>query len=117
MVVTTLGEKNTMSAQQIIVLITVPSKDVGLKIARILVENGLAACVNLLPGIRSVYRWEGSIAEDEELLLIVKTKQSLFETLSDTVTQNHPYDVPEVIALPIVTGLKEYLSWMDEETI
>lgn len=114
---TTLGEKNAMLPQQIVVLITVPSKDVGLKIARSLVENELAACVNLLPGITSVYRWEGKIAEDEELLLIAKTKQSLFETLSETVTQNHPYDVPEVIALPIVAGLKEYLSWMDEETI
>ena len=106
-----------MSTEQIIVLITVPSKDVGLKIARSLVESQLAACVNLLPAIRSVYRWEGSVAEDEELLLIVKTKHSLFDQLSELVVQNHPYDVPEVIALPIVAGLKAYLTWIDEETI
>ena len=106
-----------MSTEQIIVLISVPSKDVGLKVARSLVDSQLAACVNLLPAIRSVYRWEGSVAEDEELLLIVKSKQSLFDQLSELVVQHHPYDVPEVIALPIVAGLKAYLTWIDEETV
>jgi len=106
-----------MLKNQVIVLITVPSIEVGKQIARELVESRLAACVNILPGITSLYRWQGEVTEDEEFLLFVKSKQALFERLVELVNRHHPYDLPEVIALPIIAGLEPYLTWIDEETI
>ena len=105
-----------MSDNQLVVWITVPSREVGLQIAKELVENRLAACVNILPGILSVYQWQGKIERGDELLLLAKTRSSLFETLAVTVKRIHPYDVPEVIAMPIVAGSDEYLAWINEET-
>jgi len=106
-----------MSKNQVIVLITVPSMEVGKQIARELVETRLAACVNILPGITSLYRWQGEVTEEDELLLVVKTQQALFDRLVELVTQHHPYDLPEVIALPIIAGLESYLTWIDKETL
>jgi periplasmic divalent cation tolerance protein len=105
-----------MENNQLVVFITVPSQKIGLQIAKELVGRNLAACVNLLPGILSIYRWQGEIEQEDELLLVVKTKSSLFEKLATAVKRIHPYEVPEVIALPIVAGLKEYLAWIDVET-
>jgi periplasmic divalent cation tolerance protein len=105
-----------MQYTHIIVFITVPSREVGQQIADTLLEKRLAACVNIVPQITSIYHWQGTVNQDDELLLTAKTKATLFDTLAATVNNHHPYDVPEVIAMPIVYGFKEYLAWIDTET-
>ncbi|CAN6720550.1 unnamed protein product [Malus baccata var. baccata] len=100
----------------IVVYVTVPSREVGKKLAESLVREKLAACVNLVPGIESVYEWKGEVQTDSEELLIIKTRQSLFEALTAHVKANHPYDVPEVIALPINAGSLPYLEWIKNST-
>jgi len=106
-----------MDVKHIIVLITVPSEQVGEQIATALLEDNLAACVNMVAPIRSLYTWEGVINDDEEMLLIVKSRVELFESrLVPVVQAVHPYDVPEIIALPILMGSKSYLDWIDEST-
>lgn len=97
-----------------VVYVTVPGEKVALDISKTLVENKLAACVNIVPQIRSIYSWKGEICDDSEMLLIIKTKPSAFEALKSTVLKIHPYDVPEIILLPIENGHKEYLQWFDE---
>lgn len=104
------------SIQAIVVLITVPSPDVGAKIARALVEERLAACVNLVPGITSTYRWEGEVQVETEALLVVKTGRGLFDALAVRVRSLHPYTVPEIIALPLVAGHQPYLAWIADST-
>jgi periplasmic divalent cation tolerance protein len=106
-----------MDFKHIIVLITVPSEQVGEQIATALLEANLAACVNMVAPIRSLYTWEGVINDDEEMLLIVKSRAEFFESrLVPAVQAVHPYDVPEIIALPILMGSKSYLDWIDEST-
>ncbi len=100
-----------------IVFITVLSPEEGEKIANSLVKKRLAACVNIVPGLRSIYRWEGKICDDKELLLIAKTTEGLFARLETEVKSLHSYKVPEIIALPIVNGSKDYLDWIDENTV
>lgn len=101
----------------IVVLITVPSDEVGQVIARKLLDEKLAACVNIVPEISSLYRWEGAINNDDERLLVVKSRAALFhERLVPTVLSLHPYQTPEIIALPVVMGLDSYLDWVKEET-
>lgn len=97
-----------------IVLITAPNRESGRQIALRLVEEHLVACVNLLPGVTSFYRWEGTLNEDEEVLLICKTRRECFERLQAVVRAIHPYQVPEIIALPLTDGLEAYLRWIDE---
>lgn len=98
----------------IIVLITVPTQDVGAAISQALVEERLAACVNLVPGITSTFRWEGKVQVESEAILLVKSGRGLFEALAARVRSLHPYTVPEIIALPIVTGNQSYLSWIKD---
>jgi periplasmic divalent cation tolerance protein len=105
-----------MAYAHIIVYITVPSREVGQQIADALLEGKLVACVNIVPEISSIFHWQGSIEQDDELLLIAKTRAALFDRLATTVKRIHPYDVPEVIAMPIVAGSNEYLAWIDVET-
>ena len=105
-----------MAYAHIIVYITVPSREVGRQIADALLESKLVACVNIIPEISSIYHWQDSIEQDEELLLIAKTRTALFDRLATTVKRIHPYDVPEVITMPIVAGSNEYLTWIDVET-
>ena len=105
-----------MEYNTIVVYITVPSWEVGKQIANNLVECSLAACVNIIPGITSIYHWQGAVQQDSELLLIAKTRAELFDSLASTVKKIHPYDVPEVIAIPIIAGSNEYLAWIREET-
>jgi periplasmic divalent cation tolerance protein len=97
-----------------VVLITVPSEEVARSIARALVEERLAACVNLVPGLTSIYRWQGEVAEDQEVLLIIKTTTFAFPRLKERVLALHPYTVPEIIALPIAEGHGAYLDWLRE---
>jgi periplasmic divalent cation tolerance protein len=98
--------------EQIVVLVTVPSREVGEALAEALVGDGLAACVNLLGEMRSIYRWQGKIEREPEQLCVIKTTREVFATLRARVVALHPYEVPEVIALPIVDGHAPYLEWI-----
>jgi len=100
-------------SEYLIVFSTVPSVEVGTEIARDLVENMIAACVNIVPRIKSVYEWDGEIVEENESLLIIKTKQLFMDTLIERISEIHPYDIPEIIAMPVVEGNREYLNWID----
>lgn len=99
----------------IVVYVTVGSSDEGNRLAHILVEERLAACVNRIGPVRSVYRWQGKIEQSDEELLIIKTKRELFDRLKKRVEGLHSYSVPEIIALPILEGSEGYLKWMEEE--
>jgi periplasmic divalent cation tolerance protein len=101
-----------MPLDQQIVLCTVPDRDTAERIAGALVTDQLAACVNIIPGITSVYRWKNRIEKDAEHLLIIKTQGAVFGTLQDTIRKLHPYELPEIIAVPIQDGLPEYLDWI-----
>ncbi len=98
-----------------IVLATVPSKEVGVKLARELVDRRMAACVNILPAT-SVYRWEGKVREDEEHLMVIKTRRTYVDDIRDLFEEQHPYDLPEVIALEVEDGSANYLNWIRDET-
>ncbi len=100
----------------IVVLITAGSEEEAARIANSIVEERLAACVNIVTGIRSIYRWEGRICDEKEALLIVKTREELFDALSEKVKNMHSYTVPEIIAIHVVKGFRPYLSWLNEET-
>jgi periplasmic divalent cation tolerance protein len=97
-----------------ITLITVGKRADALRIARALVDERLAACVNVVPGVTSVYRWKGKRCEDRELLLIVKSRVDRWAALARRVKAIHPYTVPEIIRLPIEAGARDYLRWIDE---
>jgi periplasmic divalent cation tolerance protein len=99
---------------KILVLTTASSKDEARKIGRALVERLLAACVNIVPQVGSIYRWEGEVEEAEEWLLIVKTTRAAFERVRDAINELHSYDVPECIAVPIESGSVAYLAWLGE---
>ncbi|NCA69035.1 MAG: divalent-cation tolerance protein CutA [Sphingobacteriia bacterium] len=101
-----------MSASHRLILSTCPDESTARRIAVTLVEERLAACVNLLPGITSVYRWEGRIHQDAEVLLVLKTPLERVLMLTERLRDLHPYDVPEIIAVPITEGLPAYLNWM-----
>jgi periplasmic divalent cation tolerance protein len=102
--------------EPIVVLVTCSSEEEGLKIANALVEEHLAACVNLVYPIRSIYRWEGKICDEKEWLLIIKTQKERFEELEKKVKSLHSYSVPEIISLPILEGSSSYLDWLLEMT-
>jgi periplasmic divalent cation tolerance protein len=93
---------------------TAPSDEVAKKLARSIVEAHLAACVNIIPNVRSIYEWESAIHEDNELILFIKTRHELVSQLIDFVKKNHPYQVPELIELPINNGNMDYLKWIDQ---
>lgn len=86
-------------------------------IADSLVNNKLAACVNIVKGIESVYQWQGKIEHDKEILLIIKTKQSLFSPVEQAIQKQHNYELPEIIAVPIEAGEKNYLNWIQSATL
>ncbi|XP_014477336.1 PREDICTED: protein CutA homolog [Dinoponera quadriceps] len=94
--------------------VTVPNDTVAKKIARGLVENKLAACVNIIPQLTSVYEWEGKVQEEPELLLMIKTRTETVDALTEYVKRNHPYTICEVISLPIQNGNIDYLNWIGE---
>ena len=96
----------------VVILITSGSWEEAGRIARSLVEERWAACVNLIPSIRSIFCWEGKVCEESETLLVVKSKRSRYKGLEARVKQLHSYQVPEVIALPIVAGSEDYLGWV-----
>ena len=99
-----------------VVLITAPDAETGADLARALVEERLAACVNVVPGIRSIYRWQGALEDEAEVLLLVKTRAERCDALAERVQDLHPYDVPEVLELAAVGGSQGYLAWVREES-
>ncbi|XP_039126724.1 protein CutA 1, chloroplastic isoform X3 [Dioscorea cayenensis subsp. rotundata] len=100
----------------IVVYVTVPNKEAGKKLSESIIKERLAACVNRVPGIESVYWWDGKVQSDAEELLIIKTRESLLNALTEHVKANHEYDLPEVIALPIKGGNEKYLEWIKNST-
>lgn len=102
--------------KEIVIFITASNEDEAIRIARSLVEARLAACANIVKNIRSIYMWKGSVQDDTEVLMIVKTRKSLFNAVSAKVRDIHSYEVPEIIALPIIDGSPDYLNWLKEST-
>jgi periplasmic divalent cation tolerance protein len=100
----------------IVCFVTINDRDRAAEIAQTLVEKKLVACVNIVPEIRSIYSWQGEICDETEILLIMKTRSSLFTELERTIKNLHPYEVPEIVALDIQEGLADYLRWIDETT-
>ncbi len=98
----------------VICLVTAPSEEVGAALAKSLVTQRLAACVNVIPGVQSVYRWKDDIVIDQEVLLIIKTEQSLTERLQQAVLSEHPYDVPEFVVLKPEQVSAAYAQWVSE---
>ena len=96
----------------VVVLVTAPSAEVAATIARAVVEERLAACGNVLPAVRSIYRWQGKVLDEAEVLLILKTQRRRFPELRDRILALHPYEVPEVLALPVEAGSDAYLDWI-----
>jgi periplasmic divalent cation tolerance protein len=96
----------------IIVLVTAPTADKAAELARTLVEEELAACGNVVPGLRSIYRWEGKVHDEPEALLLLKTRATLFEPLRERVVALHPYQCPEVLRLDVAEGHAPYLKWI-----
>ncbi|KAL7095929.1 hypothetical protein ACP275_10G053000 [Erythranthe tilingii] len=109
-------ETDKTTVPSIVVYVTVPNKEAGKKLAESIVKERLAACVNRVPGVESVYEWKGEIQTDSEELLIIKTREPLLEALTQHVKANHEYEVPEVIALPITGGNSQYLEWIKNST-
>ncbi len=100
----------------ILCLVTIDDAEKAAEIARNLVQNRIAACANIIPEIRSIYQWKGEICDDAEKLLLIKTTRDKYEALESTVKRLHPYEVPEVVAFDIDSGLSDYLKWIDDCT-
>jgi periplasmic divalent cation tolerance protein len=98
-----------------VALSTAPDADSAARIARALVEERLAACVNLVPAVRSIYRWQGAIEDQAEVLLVIKTRAERMEALAARLRALHPYELPELVALPVAAGLAPYLDWVAAE--
>jgi len=99
---------------RVVALSTVATAEDAERIARSLVERRVAACVNVVPGVVSVYRWKGEVCRDEERLLIVKTRAEKLPALREALLALHPYELPELVVLPVVAGHEPYLAWVDE---
>lgn len=101
---------------EIAIFVTASSQEEATRIGHLLVEKKLAACVNLVPGIRSIFEWQGEVSEEQECLMVIKSTTEVFDLLEATVKAHHSYDVPEIIAMSIVKGSAEYLAWVKEMT-
>src|SRR5262245_42878887 len=102
--------------QVMVVLSTFPNPDKAAEVARTLVEERLAACVNLVPAVRSIYRWHGAISDDSETLALIKTTGDRFDALAERLRALHPYEVPEIVALGAAFGNPAYFKWVEEQT-
>ena len=105
---------SNMNEKFLVVFCTVPDEETALNISKKLVENNLAACCNIVSGVKSIYRWQEKIEEDSELLIIIKTKATMYKKMQASLINWHPYEVPEVIALQINEGNKDYLNWIEQ---
>jgi periplasmic divalent cation tolerance protein len=101
-------------SERVLVLSTVGSAEDAQRVATGLVEQGLAACVNIVPGISSVYRWKGAVERASEVLLLIKTRSERFEAVRQALVALHPYELPEIVALPLEAGHAPYLAWLDD---
>jgi periplasmic divalent cation tolerance protein len=99
-----------------LVLTTLPSPDKAAEIARALVEERLAACGNVLPAVRSIYKWQGKVQDENEVMLLLKTREEQLERLKLRILELHPYEVPEVLAIPVESGYRAYLEWIASAT-
>jgi len=99
-----------------LVLTTLPNSDAAADLAKKVVSEKLAACANVMPAVRSIYRWQGAIQDENEVLVLLKTRQARFDKLKARILELHPYDVPEVIAIPVEQGHGAYLDWIANET-
>jgi periplasmic divalent cation tolerance protein len=100
----------------LVVLTTVSNSDEAVALIRTLLERRLVACGTLLPGSRSLYRWNGKVADEEEVVVLLKTRAARLDALEAAFAELHPYNVPELLALPVAAGLDKYLGWIEEET-
>ena len=100
----------------ILVLTTLPTADAAVEVAKALIGEKLAACANILPALRSIYRWEGKVQDENEVLVLLKSRQGQYERLKTRILELHPYDVPEILAIPIERGHRPYLDWIAGET-
>jgi periplasmic divalent cation tolerance protein len=98
---------------KLVVFSTCASEQHAEELSRALVEAQLAACVNIVPGVRSIYRWQGKVEDAAEVMLVIKTRRDLFPKLREMLIEGHRYEVPEVLALPVVDGSEAYLEWLD----
>jgi periplasmic divalent cation tolerance protein len=105
-----------MASSIVVALMTVPDIETGARIGRAAVEAGLAACANVVPGIRSIYSWKGKVCDDPEALVVFKTRTVLTRKLENLVRGLHPYEVFELVALPVVAGYAPYLRWVGQIT-
>jgi periplasmic divalent cation tolerance protein len=99
-----------------LVFTTLPTSDAAVTLARTLVEERLAACANILPAVRSIYRWQGKLQDENEVLLLLKTRSDQLERLKARILELHPYEVPEMLAVPVEAGYSGYLEWIAAET-
>ncbi|MGF1467026.1 MAG: divalent-cation tolerance protein CutA [Sandaracinaceae bacterium] len=105
-----------MDDAPVLALSTAPNADVAARLARALVDRRLAACVNVIDGVRSFYRWQGEVEDEAELQLLIKTRWSHLEGIEELLADEHPYDVPELLVLPIQGGADRYLEWLKAST-
>jgi periplasmic divalent cation tolerance protein len=108
---------NDEQTDTLVVFTNLPDRDAALKLAHGLVERRLAACVNVLNGCTSVYRWKGAVEQAEEVPVLIKARGARYEELEAAIRELHPYELPEVVAVPVVRGLPDYLDWVAEETV
>lgn len=101
-----------MNSEHLVLLATAPDGPAAETLARTLVTEGLAACVNRVPGVVSTYRWQGAVEESTEVLLVIKSTTAAYPALERRIRELHPYEVPEIVALPIVRGSQPYLAWL-----
>jgi len=100
----------------LLVFTTLPSPDKAADLARTLVEEGIVACGNVLPAVRSIYKWQGKVQDENEVMLLLKTRAEHLERLKLRILDLHPYEVPEVLAIPVESGYRAYLEWIAAET-
>ncbi len=111
-----LGYGPPMNTEMLLVLSTLPDEAAARSLATTLVEEGLAACVNILPSLTSIYRWQGKVQHEQECLLLIKVAARAYETLELRLRALHPYELPEVVAVPVHAGLADYIQWVQENT-
>ncbi|MBE7215023.1 divalent-cation tolerance protein CutA [Shewanella benthica] len=105
-----------MQNKLLLVITTFPSKESAIELAKELVENKLAACIQISAPVTSIYLWQDKVCEEQEYQLQIKCTQACYSALEQTISQQHPYQVPEIIAIPINDGLPEYINWVNEVT-
>ncbi len=111
-----MSEADAAGGEPLLVMTNLPDRDTAWKLAQALIEQRLAACVNLLAGCTSLYRWEGAIEHAEEVPVLIKTRAARYPEVEALIRSLHPYELPEIIAVPVVRGLPDYLDWVAEET-